>query len=150
MATTVILVRHGEAKGKKLGQTDFERELTKKGAQALRKAFPHTFAQVKPTNKSELWVSTAVRAQQTAQIANDTLGIATVRDMDYLYEQDLEAFFDELAVTTADLVVVVGHIPFMEDACAMLTGAFHGFSTGSAAAVQINENGKGKLLWFSN
>lgn len=149
MATTVILVRHGEAKGKKLGQTDFERELTNAGAEALRKAFPQTFAQVKPTNKSELWVSTAVRAQQTAQIANESLGIATVRDMDYLYEQDYEAFLDELAITRADLVVVVGHIPFMEDACAMLTGAFQSFSTGSAAAIEIDETGKGKLLWFS-
>ncbi len=148
MALTVVLVRHGEAKGKKLGQTDFERELTSRGAAALEAAFPQTFAQVKPTQQSELWVSSAVRARQTAEIANKTLSIKNVREMDSLYDQDKEAFVDELSCTNADLVVVVGHIPFMEDACAMLTGTFLGFSTGAAAAIELGDSGRGKLLWF--
>lgn len=148
MALTVVLVRHGEAKGKKLGQTDFERELTGRGAAALEKAFPQTFGQVKPTQASELWVSSAIRARQTAEIANKTLGIQSIREMDSLYDQDRDAFVDELSSTAADLVVVVGHIPFMEDACAMLTGTFLGFSTGAAAAIELGDNGRGKLLWF--
>ena len=148
MALKVVLVRHGEAKGKKLGQTDFERELTKKGAAALREAFPQTFGLLEPTRASELWVSTAVRARQTADIANETLGIEIIRERDYLYEQDQEAFLEELAGSNADLVVVVGHIPFMEDACAMLTGTFIGFSTGAAAAIEMKSNGRGNLLWF--
>ncbi|MDO4805783.1 MAG: histidine phosphatase family protein [Coriobacteriales bacterium] len=150
MSQTVVLVRHGEAKGKKLGQTDFERELTKKGAKALEKAFPQTFARLSPTQKSELWVSTAVRARQTAQIANKTLGIETVRELPFLYDQDDRAFMDELAQSQghADLIVVVGHIPFMEDACFLLTQAYQGFSTGAAAAVQLDDNLHGKLLWF--
>ena len=148
MATKVVLVRHGDAKGKKLGQTDFERELTKKGAHALADAFPETFSLVNPTAKSELWVSTAVRARQTADIANATLDIATVREFDWLYEQDQQAFLDELSATDADLVVVVGHIPFMEDACALLTGTYLGFSTGAAACVEMRQKGRGRLLWF--
>lgn len=148
MTRTVVLVRHGEAKSKKYGQTDFDRELTKRGAAALESAFPHTFARVKPTRASELWVSSAKRALQTAKIANKTLGIKTVREFDYLYEQDHQSFMDELAITNADLVVVVGHIPFMEDACAMLTGSFIGFSTGAAACIKIDDVGNGELLWF--
>lgn len=148
MALKVVLVRHGEAKGKKLGQTDFERELTRDGIRALKEAFPQTFALVEPTQASELWVSTAVRARQTADIANETLGIETIREMPALYEQDHEEFMEALAQTNADLVVVVGHIPFMEDACAMLTGTFLGFSTGAAAAIEMRNSSRGHLLWF--
>ena len=150
MSRTVILVRHGEAKSKKYGQTDFDRELTKRGAAALEAAFPQVFARVRPTSASELWVSSAERALQTAEIANKTLGIKTVRKFDYLYEQDHQSFMDELAITNADLVVVVGHIPFMEDACAMLTGSFIGFSTGAAACIEVDDAGSGELLWFED
>lgn len=148
MALKIILVRHGEAKSKKPGQTDHERELTKRGAAALREAFPQTFSLVEPTLASELWVSTAIRARQTADIANETLGIETVRLRDSLYEQDHQAFMDEILQTNADLVVVVGHIPFMEDACYHLTGTSLGFSTGAAAAIELPEHGRARLLWF--
>ena len=150
MVRTVVLVRHGQAKGKKYGQTDFDRELTKRGAAALEMTFPQTFARVMPTSSSELWVSTAKRALQTAEIANKTLGIRLVREFDYLYDQDYQSFMDELAISDADLVVVVGHIPFMEDACAMLTGSYMGFSTGAAACIEIDDTGKGTLVWFED
>ncbi len=148
MALKIVLVRHGEAKSKKSGQTDHERELTKRGAEALRDAYPKTFSLVEPTLASELWVSTATRARQTADIANETLGIETVHLRDSLYEQDHQAFLDDVSQTNADLVVVVGHIPFMEDACYHLTGTSLGFSAGAAAAIEQPEHGRGRLLWF--
>ena len=149
MVQTVVLIRHGEAKNKRLGETDFDRELTKRGAAALEEAFPHSLALVRVTQASELWVSPAVRARQTAEIANKTLGIATVREVEALYEQDQMEFLDELAQADADVVVAVGHIPFMEDTTALLCGSFLGFSTGAAAAIELGESGtRGKLLWF--
>ncbi|MBR3226239.1 MAG: histidine phosphatase family protein [Atopobiaceae bacterium] len=148
MALKIVLVRHGDAKSKKLGQTDHERELTKRGVAALREAFPQTFSLVEPTIASELWVSTAIRARQTADIANETLGIEMVRLREYLYEQDHQEFLDEISQTNADLVVVVGHIPFVEDACYQLIGTSLGFSTGAAAAIELSEQGRGRLLWF--
>lgn len=157
MALTVVLVRHGEAKNKRLGQTDFERELTDWGIRALEESFPRTMGLVDVTSASELWVSSAVRARQTAEIANKTLGIETYRELRSLYEQDDEAFYEELSQTNADVVVVVGHIPFMEDACARLCGQYLGFSTGAAAAVTIDDAsvrgiaeglGRGRLQWF--
>ncbi len=148
MSQTVVLIRHGEAKNKELGQTDFERELTTHGAAALSKAFPRTLSLVDVTDASELWVSTAARARQTAEIANQTLGIKNVREMKSLYAQDQRAFVDELAQSNADVVVAVGHIPFMEDMCARLCGQYLGFSTGAAAAVEVGPSGRGRLLWF--
>ncbi len=157
MALTVVLVRHGDAKRKAMGQTDFERELTSAGMRSLEEAFPRTMSLVDVTSASELWVSPAVRARQTAHIANKTLGIETHREMKCLYDQDGDAFMRELSQTNADVVVVVGHIPFMEDACALLCGQYLGFSTGAAAAISLNDrdvrqlaNGRvrGRLLWF--
>ncbi len=148
MSRTVVLIRHGEAKGKKPGQTDFERELTSKGAEALRRQFPRALSLLEPTEASELWMSPAVRARATAEIANETLGIETQREIEAMYEQDDDEFLDELAQTDADLVVAVGHIPFMEDVCGMLCGQYLGFSTGAAAAIEIGDSGRGRLLWF--
>jgi phosphohistidine phosphatase len=148
MSLTVVLIRHGEAKNKRLGQTDFERELTERGAEALREAFPRALDLVDVTDKTELWVSPATRALQTAQIANETLRIETQRELESMYEQDQEAFLRELSQTDADVVVAVGHIPFMEDVAARLCGTYLGFSTGAAAAVSINESGRGELEWF--
>lgn len=157
MALTVVLVRHGDAKGKRLGQTDFERELTQVGMDALEEAFPRSLAMVDVTDKTELWVSTAIRAQQTADIANKTLGIQTRRAFDDMYEQDQEAFFKELAQTDADVVVAIGHIPFMEDVAARLCGTFLNIATGGVAAIALDDKAcsrltsgmaRGRLLWF--
>lgn len=148
MEQTVVLIRHGDAMGKALGQTDFERTLSDAGADALRAHFPRALSLVDVTDASELWVSTAVRARQTADIANDTLGIEKVRELDCMYAQDQDAFLEELEACTADVVVAVGHIPFMEDMCATLCGQYLGFATGAAAAVRINEFGRGRLEWF--
>lgn len=157
MALTVVLIRHGQAKNKQLGQSDYDRELTTFGAKALSSAFPTNLSLVPVTAASELWVSPAVRARQTAEIANETLHINIHRELKCLYEQDQQRFLEELQQTNADTVVAVGHIPFMEDMLARLTGTYLGFDTGAAACVEIDDrfvqrltstSRKGKLKWF--
>lgn len=157
MALTVVLIRHGEAKRKEFGQTDFDRELTSLGAKELEEHFPRALSLLEVTAASELWVSPAKRARQTAQIANQTLGIETYREIRSLYDQDEDAFLEELSRCNADVVVVVGHIPFMEDVCARLCGQFMSFSTGAAAAISIDDKKvhkvaksrvHGRLRWY--
>ena len=151
MALKLVLIRHGEAKSKKLGMTDFERELTEEGAEALREAFPKHLSLVEVDEGTELWTSTAIRAKQTSAIANETLGIECVREFDDLYEQDQFAFLSALSQTDATTVVAVGHIPFMEDVCARLTGVYLGFAEGAAACVEILDTesmSRVRLLWF--
>ena len=157
MALTLVLIRHGDAKSKKLGETDFDRELTEEGAKALRFAFPKNLALVEVTHATELWMSKAIRARQTAKIANETLHIQTFRELGSMYEQDQEAFLRHLSECEADTVVAVGHIPFVEDLVARLTGIYLDFSTGAAAAVEISDHdlahiakgrAHGRLLWF--
>ena len=157
MALKLVLIRHGEARGKRIGETDFERELTKAGIEALTEAFPRHLSLIDVDEDTELWSSTAIRARQTADIANETLKIDRRVELDGLYEQDQQAFLEALAETDANTVVAVGPIPFMEDVCARLTGAFLDVSTGAAACVEISDaqrdalgrgTARGRLAWF--
>ena len=116
MSRTLVLVRHGDALGREPGQTDAQRSLSDAGMRALEEAFPRTFGLLEPAKSSELWVSTALRARQTAKIANETLGIESVYELKCLYDQDHKKFLDTYAGIRADLVVAVGHIPFVEHA----------------------------------
>ena len=118
---------------------------------ALKEAFPKHLSLVEVDEGTELWTSTAVRAKQTSAIANETLGIECVRELDDMYEQDQFAFLSALSQTDATTVVAVGHIPFMEDVCARLTGVYLGFSEGAAACVEVLDTesmSRGRLLWF--
>ena len=149
MSRTLVLVRHGDALGREPGQTDAQRSLSDAGMRALEEAFPRTFGLLEPTKSSELWVSTALRARQTAKIANETLGIESVYELKCLYDQDHKKFLDTYAGIRADLVVAVGHIPFMEDVTALLCGANLTFAPGAVCAIEMGDAGtRCRLLWF--
>ncbi len=159
MATTIVFVRHGQAMPTPAGGTDLDRSLTDAGISALRAAFPRTFSLVDVDEGTELWVSPALRAKQTAAIANDTLGIAhdKIFQCQALYDQDEAEFLEQVAASGAQTVVAVGHVPFMDRMVEWLTGTYLGFSTGAAAAVKVasmddalRPDGRlpGRLLWF--
>lgn len=159
MAVTLVLVRHGQAERKKIGQTDIERPLTPEGQRALDAAFPTTFSMVEVTKKTELWVSPALRARQTAKVANETLCIPAERQIECreLFDQDETAFLDLVAESAADTIVAVGHIPFMDRLAEYLSGQPVAFDAGGVAAVRVDapceaarpsSRYPGRLLWF--
>lgn len=149
MSRTLVLVRHGDALGREPGQSDAQRSLSDAGKRALEEAFPRTFGLLEPTASSELWVSPALRARQTAKIANKTLDIETSYQLKCLYDQDYDEFLDTYAGIGADLVVAVGHIPFMEDMALRLCGANLTFAPGAVCAIDMGDAGlRGRLLWF--
>ena len=159
MAVTLVLVRHGQAERKKLGQTDIERQLTPDGLRALRSAFPTTFSMVEVTEQTELWVSPALRARQTAEVANETLRIPAERQLECreLFDQDEAEFLGLVASSAADTIVTVGHIPFMNRLCEYLSGQPVAFDTGGVAAIRVDDPREamypsshcpGRLLWF--
>ena len=149
MSRTLVLVRHGDALGREPGQTDAQRSLSEAGMRSLEEAFPRAFGLLSPTASSELWVSPALRARQTAKIANETLGIETTYDLKCLYDQDHGEFLDTYAGLGTELVVAVGHIPFMEDMAARLCGANLVFAPGAVCAIDMGDAGtRGRLLWF--
>ena len=161
MSKTIILVRHGKAQLRLDELPDFERELTEAGVRALKAWLPRAarlLAEEHPRS-IELWTSSAVRAWQTADLVADelvdTLGIKELEtvEMPCLWTQDLAEFFSAVAECESDVVVAVGHNPFMEDAVAQVCGQAVPLATGAIAAVRVNgefSNGlpsEGRLLW---
>ena len=160
MALTVVLVRHGQAQSMADAPSDEMRTLTPAGAQALEEAFPRSFALLEDKDDVELWSSPAVRAMQTAEIASRVLGVDTIEEHPGLFFQDVDGFLEELGARlnarNEGCIVVVGHVPFMDDVCYELSGDAIVFSTGSVAAIELDaqafasrgQKAPGKLLWY--
>lgn len=154
MIKKLILVRHGKAAPTAPGQADFDRELTDAGRAALASVdgFMRTFYLLDAHSASHatLWSSPAARAMQTAAEVNRALGgeIDTV-PVDTLWEQDEEAFLQQLAETDADCLIAVGHIPFMNNMVERLTGITLSLKPGGMATIDLEEDGaNGALDWF--
>ena len=145
MAKMIVLVRHGKAQLRSDELPDFERELTEAGVRALKAWLPRAarlLAEEHPKS-IELWTSPAVRAWQTADLVADefveTLGIKELEtiEMPCLWTQDLSEFFAAAAECESDVVVAVGHNPFMEEAVAQVCGQAVPLATGGIAAVHV-------------
>ena len=150
MTTKVVLVRHGKAE-KGFGKFDIDRELTDAGLAALEAAYPRTFALLEGENPV-IWTSPATRARQTAEVVADALDIAysDMEEHSCIYAQDDAELLAELDACDDDCVIVVGHIPMMEDLVYDLAGLQLDFSTGAAAALELTGQvlRPAKLLWF--
>ena len=152
MIRKLVLIRHGDAENRRLGETDAERKLTKAGLKALKESYPQILASLTDDLADlTVWSSEAVRARQTAEVACDVLGIP-YDEIEYhksLYAQDYEFFYGEL-MAAEGVVVAVGHIPFMEEVFCDLTRNMHSFGKGSVACLSVPESGlqHATVAWF--
>ena len=150
MGKTLVLVRHGKAE-RVWGKPDIDRELTEAGLAAIQAAYPRTFAPLMNENPI-IWTSPATRAYQTAEVVADALDIPyeNMEEHPCIYDQDEDFLLAEVDAADEACIIVVGHIPMMEDLVYDLTGDTIDFSTGAAAALELPDRTlKGaKLLWF--
>ena len=159
MVSTLILVRHGKAERGGADLADIDRPLTEAGRAALAgpEGFPTTFAMLDDVTRAEaeLWVSPALRAQQTAQEIARVIGERPLQEHESLWEQDEVAFLQEVAASGARTVIAVGHIPFMNDVLDWITDdASLSFSPGAVAAIHMDPGHTaadchGTLMWFA-
>ncbi len=143
MSGTVVLMRHGKAEQPREGEADFDRQLTEHGVRALRATLPHALELLPSGPSVQIWTSPAARAEQTAQAVLQACRRAGVKAMpkvehvDALWDQDFDAFCDLVRACPADIVLAVGHNPFIEDTVEALTASRIGFATGAFAAVEL-------------
>jgi CHAD domain-containing protein/phosphohistidine phosphatase SixA len=145
MAKTVILVRHGKAQTEAAGESDAQRPLAGSGRRAVAAWFPRVvpLLDVRKGISVQVWASPAVRTRQTAAevvCAFEAHGVAVdgdVRVFECLWTQDVDEFLRLAREASADMVVAVGHVPFVEDACARLCGDQLSFDTGALAAIRL-------------
>ena len=161
MALTLVLVRHGKAQRMNEAPSDEARTLTPEGRAALEEAFPESFSLLEyDPDDVEIWSSPALRAIETAAEVCHVLGVEEIDEHPSLFFQDVEGFLEELIERLQErdegTVVVVGHVPFMDDVCYELSGDAIVFSTGGVAAIRIDSDhlmersskAPGKLLWY--
>ena len=154
MGKTLVLMRHGKAQPRDLGIPDDERTLTDAGMRALAAKLPQNLRLWSGRAETDVWTSPAVRCRQTADALVAALRarrgqVPDPSDRAFLHDQDIDAFLAGVAEAEAGRVVCVGHNPFIEEACELLTGARIHFRPGAIAAIDLaDEPGASQLLWF--
>lgn len=162
----LIVMRHGKAMPPAENQLDEERCLTEAGKAALEARLPYMLSLFEAGNRPvQIWASPAKRARQTAELLEAALresGIPLkkkIKAHDSLWEQDIDAFLDELRTSKSECIFAVGHIPFAEDIVDELTGATPSFSPGALGCLTVRfadedtqdalqAQDKARLLWF--
>ena len=150
MTKKLVLVRHAKTE-RGFGKLDIDRELTEAGLAAIEAAYPRTFALLEG-EAPVIWASPAVRARQTAAVVADALGIArdAIELHSSVYAQDESFLLAELDAADDACVIVVGHVPLVEDMAYDLAGLSLDFNTGAACALELTGQlaKPAKLLWF--
>lgn len=155
--TTLVLVRHGKPEHGGPGTPDALRALTPEGHAAIAGplGFARTFSLLTPEERARavIWSSPAVRARQTADVVAEALGGRAIAEHACIWEQDNASFLAEVAATAEHerCIIAVGHIPFMNELTAYLTGVPVSFKPGAACAIELDRRvagGSGRIAWF--
>lgn len=150
MLDQLILVRHGKAVKRGPGVEDEGRALTDKGTLEMRQAVP-PLVRLIGSRKIIIWSSPLRRAVQTASILADALGVEQVVEVPCIGDGDWPRFTRELVrVGSAEVLVVVGHQPYLSEWSKLLAGTPLPYKKGAAAGFQLRSYHptQGDLLWF--
>ena len=149
----IYILRHGQAEPQQT--TDEARNLTVKGRADIASI---TRAVTDLKSVQQIWVSSLVRAQQTAQIAGDFLAQQGVniplKTTDLLMPEGAPSLlFDALQNVQLESILLVSHQPLVGQVIDLLCGSYSGYhpmNTSSMACVdcEIVAAKMGKLRWL--
>lgn len=150
----LYILRHGQAEQEIT--TDDARNLTARGRTDVAAIIKSAASDLKSVQ--EIWVSSFVRAQQTAQIAYSFLtqqgANVLLKTTDLLIpEADPYEFFNTLQDTQMESILMVSHQPFVGQTIDLLCDSYeglHAMHPGSLACVdcEIVAVKMGKLRWL--
>jgi phosphohistidine phosphatase len=137
----LILLRHGESADKQHGQTDFERILTQRGIESIRRLSSHlSNEKIIPDYAI---VSPAERTKQTAQILFEALALKLEPHFETdIYNGDDLAYKSLLEAVHGNqkCVLLVGHNPSISALVGRLTQkSFSGLHPGQAAILTFEK-----------
>lgn len=150
----IFVLRHGQAEPQKT--TDELRNLTAKGRADVAASVNYSLAEL--INVKEIWASSLVRAQQTAQIVQEILStqgiIVAIKTTDLITpESNPSGLFDSLQASNIESVLLASHMPFVGDFIDVFCGSapgFHSMNTSSLALIECNVAAAscGELRWL--
>jgi len=149
----LILIRHGKAEKLTSGMHDFDRELTGAGRREVKDAVAGIALYIEPGSRVQVWTSPLTRARQTARILADGLHRAALVEREEIPGGDLmglAAYWGDMG--EKDVVIIVGHEPYLSEWCNRLTGAILPFKVASAAGIEMKDPHtlEGKLRWYAH
>lgn len=150
MVSELVLVRHASP-DYSAEVADLERPLTRAGLRSITDAMPRELSLLGKPEHLSVWTSPAVRARQTAEVVARALDYPTSKIDVHpeLYAQDENAF--RQALKSADgCVVAVGHVPFIENVFATLSGCRMKVQKGSAMCFSFEDDTleHARLEWY--
>lgn len=148
----VCLMRHGKAEKAHAGCADSERKLTDRGRCDVA-AMAEFATNWWPSGKKAMEVSPYVRTKETAEIISRRLHCRNMHVNDALVSGDLSRLYrDVLSRRDADLLLLIGHSPYLENWSTEWTGTTLDFKTGGMALFDYDpydgEVGTASLLFY--
>ena len=142
----LYFLRHGEADWPDWTGSDDERPLTDAGKKELRRVakFLAQIGVAPPVILS----SPLVRAVQTAEIAQKQVGGELATDEALSPGATARAVRALLKKRGAEEVMLVGHEPDFSEMVRAFTGGTVKMAKAGVARVDLDENGKGRLIWL--
>lgn len=153
---TLLLLRHAKSSRKDNGVRDFDRPLNQRGL----KAAPSIGRLIRKRKlQPDLVLSSpAERARQTTQLLFEAAGLKTeVRYDERIYEATGARLFEIVGQIEEDanVAMLVGHNPGLEELLEALTGEAHNLPTAALACIELNiekwnkvRAGGGQLEWL--
>jgi len=148
---TLLLLRHAKSSWKDDAMKDFDRPLNQRGI----KAAP-TIGRLMRKRKLQpdlVLSSPAERARQTSQLVLDAAGFKTeLRYDERIYEASAARLFEIVSQIDddANVAMLVGHNPGLEELLEALTGAARSLSTAALACVELDIERWSKLRAGAN
>ncbi len=146
---TLLLLRHAKSSWKRLGLTDHDRPLNKRG----RKDAPRLgrFVDEAGVVPDMVISSTALRAAQTAELAVVEWGgdPVAVWYSEAIYQADDDGLLAVLAALPHDVsrVMIIGHNPSLEELVTRLTGRSESMPTCSLAIIALHVDHWSDMAW---
>jgi phosphohistidine phosphatase len=153
---TLLLLRHAKSSWKDNAMKDFDRPLNHRGL----KAAP-TIGRLMRKRKLQpdlVLSSPAERARQTTQLVLDSAGFKSeLRYDERIYEASSVRLFEVVSQIEdeANVALLVGHNPGMEELLEALTGEAHSLSTAALACIKLDlerwsklRAGENELAWL--
>ncbi|MDW5299187.1 MAG: CHAD domain-containing protein, partial [Sedimentibacter sp.] len=147
----VIFVRHGRAEDLKDKKDDAKRQLTPKGKKEIFKIISEAKKNLKADYKILIWTSSALRAEQTAQIISDELNADTISSFDFIKDGDYDSLIKQFDnVDENSTVFIVGHEPYLSRWSKLIYNARISFNKGTMVGFEMQSRNpyKGELIWI--
>lgn len=153
MSKYIILYRHGIAEDKTEYENDSERPLSIRGKNVLKKSTPGFKTMLGNHENFIIYTSPLLRATQTADTLAGYLGTGEPKIRDFLATGGHVSLLKKLLedVDPGDVVIVVGHQPYLSVWSQELSGFFLPFKKGTAACYKypdIVTEEKAEIRWY--